>query len=74
MEISTGELHKELTVVLVGREARSSEKESWTAKEPWKRLQQNHRGTLRWEGLRSCPVLHGVFLLPYGPIPVGSDG
>lgn len=74
MEVSTGELHEELTLGLVGREARSSKKESWAAKEPWQRLQQTPRGTLRWEGLQSCPVVHGVSLLPYGPIPGGSDG
>lgn len=72
MEVSTGEVDKELTLVLVGREARSAK-----GKLDCKRAGRGYsrpRGTLRWEGLQSCLVLHGVFLLPYGPIPGGSDG
>lgn len=72
MEVSTGELHKELTLVLIGKQGQAKRKVG--PQKSWQRLQQTPRGTLRWEGLQSCLVLHGVFLLPYGPIPGGSDG
>lgn len=68
MEISIGELHQESTLVEEGKEAGLGKKKSWAAMELWQRLQQTPRGALRWDGLQSCPALHGVFLLPHGPV------